>query len=87
LKTEATHFLMLVSTRPLPNHLALRPRQQYSYTVIFKHLYMNLKAIFWMDKIVPTLPFRSELGSLSTIAGAQIIFLPRELTGKILFTQ
>ena len=34
---------------------------------------MNVKASFWMDKIVPTLPFRPELGSLSTTAGAQTI--------------
>lgn len=34
---------------------------------------MNVKVSFWMDKIVPTLPFRPELGSLSTNASAQTI--------------
>ena len=34
---------------------------------------MYVKASFWMDKIVPTLPFRPELGSLSNNVGAQTI--------------
>lgn len=34
---------------------------------------MNVKVSFWMDKIVPTLRFRPELGSLSTTASAQTI--------------